>query len=887
MGTGPEQDRPATPPSGAPAPPAHAQGGPPRRSQQPPPPEHAAIAEPNPTNVVAAPAAPAEQAQRRQGAQHTGSAPVPGAPPRPAAGVPRTPPPGAGPPPVFGHPAPGKRSGQWNLPPDRPSNAAPFAWPTGMESAGTSSIGGHLPQRGSQEEGSGPAGDSGRESDSGRGSDGSSGRGTGPGTGRGRRSQRGSQPRSSSRMRLGAGLVEVPRVPYRDPASAVMTTPVVAESKRYCGNCSKPVGRGSNGRPGEPDGVCQDCGSNFSFRPKLRSGDMLAGQYEVLGAVAYGGVGWIYLAKDHNVSERWVVLKGLIDTGDAAAMQAAVAEQQFLAEVEHPNIVKIYNFVQDPDPRSGSQVGYIVMEYVGGQSLRQLALSHLDQAGKVVPLPLAQVIAYGLEVLPALGYLHGAGLLYCDLKPDNVIQTHEQLKLIDLGAVRRMDDMESPIFFTAGYSAPELASDGPSVASDLYTVGRMLAVLSFDFTGYTNSYAHSLPTPRDVPLFALFDSYYRLLRRATHADPDRRFPSAEEMADQLTGVLREVIALSTREPRPGRSTVFGPELRTFGSEVVTVREDRSAAPTPPEWTEVTGALPVPQADPTDPAAGLLGTTSAPGELLDALQSSQFVTPEARFGQVRARIELGQLNAASHDLDDAAAMVADAEGIPADADWRVNWYRGLLALAGRRPRDARPAFEAVYDLVPGELAPKLALAISAEYCGDFFAAARFYELVWRTDRNYVSAAFGLARVYLAQNDRSGALEVLESVPDRSSHYVQAQTAAITVRTRIFAPEQLSEADLVHAANRLERLRLDPERWGQLSLEVLRAAYDWVQAGKPGGDGSGRRVLGCELNDRDLRFGLERGYRSLARLASSTSDRVLLVDRANAVRPRTLT
>lgn len=688
-------------------------------------------------------------------------------------------------------------------------------------------------------------------------------------------------------MRLGAGLVEVPRVPYRDPASAIMVNPEVAESKRFCGNCGTPVGRGTGGQPGSPDGTCQQCGTRFSFRPKLLAGDVLAGQYEVLGCIAYGGVGWIYLAKDHNVSERWVVLKGLIDSGDAAAMQAAVAEQQFLAEVEHPNIVKIYNFVH-PDQGTGSQTGYIVMEYVGGQSLRQLALSNVDSAGKVVSFPLAQVIAYGMEILPALGYLHNVGLLYCDLKPDNVIQTHEQLKLIDLGAVRRMDDMESPIFFTSGYAAPELALQGPSVASDIYTVGRMLAVLSFDFAGYTHKYAHDLPTPKQVPLFALFDSYYRLLRRATHADPDRRFDSAEEMADQLTGVLREVIALSTREPRPGRSTVFGPELRTFGSEVVSVRESRTASPSPPEWTEVIGALPVPQADPTDPAAGLLGTTNAADELLEVLDAAQLVSPEAKLGQVRARIELGQLSTAAHDLEDAAAMVAEAEGVPNPADWRVSWYRGLLALASRRPRDARAAFDAVYDLVPGELAPKLALAVSAEYCGDFFAAARFYELVWRTDRNYVSAAFGLARVYLAQHDRSGALEVLESVPDRSSHYVSAQTAAIAVRTRTLTPAQLTESDLVHAANRLERLRLDPEHRGQLSVEVLQAAHDWVSAGgTPGVDGASRRVLGCELNDRDLRFGLERSYRSLARLASSTSDRIALVDQANAVRPRTLT
>ena len=66
--------------------------------------------------------------------------------------------------------------------------------------------------------------------------------------------------------------------------------------------------------------------------------------------------------------------------------------------------------------------------------------------------------AYALEGLRALGYLHGLGLLYCDFKPDNVIQSEEQLKLIDLGGVRRADDASSAIYGTVGYQAPEIAA---------------------------------------------------------------------------------------------------------------------------------------------------------------------------------------------------------------------------------------------------------------------------------------------------------------------------------------------------------------------------------------------------------------------------------------------
>jgi serine/threonine-protein kinase PknG len=104
-----------------------------------------------------------------------------------------------------------------------------------------------------------------------------------------------------------------------------MTNPLVAENKRFCGACDRPVGRGKDGQPGLVDGFCPHCGTQFSFAPKLEPGEMVAGQYEVLGCLAHGGLGWIYLAMDHNLGKRWVVLKGLLNTGDAAAQEAAVA----------------------------------------------------------------------------------------------------------------------------------------------------------------------------------------------------------------------------------------------------------------------------------------------------------------------------------------------------------------------------------------------------------------------------------------------------------------------------------------------------------------------------------------------------------------------------------
>ncbi|NBE52028.1 serine/threonine protein kinase, partial [Streptomyces boluensis] len=384
----------------------------------------------------------------------------------------------------------------------------------------------------------------------------------------------GSPSGASGRGRLGAGLVEVPEVPRPDPRAMVQENPEVPERKRFCSrsDCGAAVGRSRGERQGRTEGFCTKCGHPYSFVPKLRSGDIVHGQYEVVGALAHGGLGWVYLAVDRAVSDRWVVLKGLLDTGDQDAMAAAISERRFLAEIEHANIVRIYNFVEHLDQRTGSLDGYIVMEYVGGKSLKEIANERRTAEGRRDPLPVEQACAYGIEALEALGHLHSRNLLYCDFKVDNAIQRQDQLKLIDMGAVRRLDDNESAIYGTVGYQAPEVAETGPSVASDLYTVARTLAVLTFDFQGYTNFFVDSLPDPGNIEVFQRYESFYRLLVRATDPDPARRFSSAQEMAEQLTGVLREVVALQSGHPRPALSTLFGPEVKVTDTELFERRD---------------------------------------------------------------------------------------------------------------------------------------------------------------------------------------------------------------------------------------------------------------------------------------------------------------------------
>src|SRR4029077_1263537 len=103
-----------------------------------------------------------------------------------------------------------------------------------------------------------------------------------------------------------------------------------------------PVGRGRDGQPGRREGVCPKDRAPFSFVPRLSPGDLVDRRYEVLGALAHGGLGWIYRARDRNISEsgadRWVVLKGLINTGDPDAIAARAAAAPALGEGHPPRI---------------------------------------------------------------------------------------------------------------------------------------------------------------------------------------------------------------------------------------------------------------------------------------------------------------------------------------------------------------------------------------------------------------------------------------------------------------------------------------------------------------------------------------------------------------------
>ncbi|MGW7533188.1 protein kinase domain-containing protein [Amycolatopsis sp. NPDC054798] len=539
--------------------------------------------------------------------------------------------------------------------------------------------------------------------------------------------------------------VSLPKAAPPDPFDAVLSDAALPERHRFCGECGNPVGRGEAGRPGRVRGYCVHCGTPFVFLPTLEPGTVVAGRYAVLGCLAHGGFSWIYLARDEADNGRFVVLKGLIgerDRGEAlAAAQAAVVPQ--LLELDHPHVVRTLAHVEHPDPETGRLTGYQVMEYVRGISLRTV----LRRAKRLRP---EHVAAYGLQLLDAIGYLHERGLLYVDLKPDNVLQDGDRITLVDLGSVRREDDRESAVVGTPGYQPPqsELSREGLTVRSDLYSIGRTLAELLRACPGPDGGLGREM-------LQALID-------RAT-ADYADRFATAGDMAEQLRGVLRQLLSLRTRVPRPAVSQVFRvpaelaaaglgvPEWRAWGDEPP-LRADEV-----PKYYDVASALP-------------------------------FVLPAAREEVERA------------------------------------WHFALDALDRGGVEAAEEQVRKCARLVSGELAPLLALGLCAEARGARGAAERYYEAVWARDREVVAAAFGLARTRLALGDRVGAAAVLDEVPAASRELgPESGTAARAGAVRALAAagpgDSLPSLDEAAAAwSRLGELDLDEDEQDRLTAVV---------------------------------------------------------------------
>lgn len=167
------------------------------------------------------------------------------------------------------------------------------------------------------------------------------------------------------------------------------------------------------------------------------------------------------------------------------------------------------------------------------------------------------------------------------------------------------------------------------------------------------------------------------------------------------------------------------------------------------------------------------------------------------------------------------------------DWRVDWYLGLAELLEHDYEQAYAYFDAVRHMLPGELAPMLALAATAELIATQAnaskpgraSATQLYAAVWRTDYRMVSAAFGLARQLIEDRRVEEAVQVLDEVPSSSRHYTEARIAAVAALLTATDP---SESIFHDAAARVQDLPASDDRTARLRTATQNLALAWLRA-----------------------------------------------------------
>lgn len=339
---------------------------------------------------------------------------------------------------------------------------------------------------------------------------------------------------------------------------------------------------------------------------------MLNGRYRLLSTLAAGGMATVYKGQD-TLLNRLVAVKILRDryAGDPQFIQRFREEAQAAANLNHPNIVTIYDVGRDM--LAGQERHYIVMELVEGHDLKQALRSNAVSGGG---FPIDEAVSIARQVCEGVGYAHRRGLAHCDLKPQNVLITGDgRVKVTDFGIARaytaslNTGERSDMVWGTPQYYAPEQATGAaPTPASDVYSIGVMLyemlaGRLPFEARdGATLAQMHLTQPP--APLHALNPNVTpqleAIVMRALAKDPAQRFRDADQFARALAAY-----ALQGDEP----TMVNMPAVRPAALAPATAasRANPPAAPAPatkPPPQSVASPAPAPARSPiTDTIPG--------------------------------------------------------------------------------------------------------------------------------------------------------------------------------------------------------------------------------------------------------------------------------------------
>jgi serine/threonine protein kinase len=259
--------------------------------------------------------------------------------------------------------------------------------------------------------------------------------------------------------------------------------------------------------------------------------------YGVVSEIARGGTSTIYLGEDLATGER-VAIKALAPfyLGHHEMAHRLLREYGLANRARHPGLIDIRCAGQ-----TSHGIPYIVMEYLDGESLGALA----DR----LPPPVASITRIAGQIASAVAALHAAGVVHCDIKPDNVFVLHEpgpggwpRVKVLDYGVARLVDDpppAEAAVAGTPAFMAPEQWRGAPTRKSDVYSLGCVLYELITGSPMFSGSlpqlmmaHCERIPEQPSTRCIGLDPELERLVVRALAKDPEMR-PTMNEMDAEL------------------------------------------------------------------------------------------------------------------------------------------------------------------------------------------------------------------------------------------------------------------------------------------------------------------------------------------------------------------
>jgi non-specific serine/threonine protein kinase/serine/threonine-protein kinase len=282
------------------------------------------------------------------------------------------------------------------------------------------------------------------------------------------------------------------------------------------------------------------------------------GVYRIDRLLGEGGMGAVYLA--HREVDGYAMPVALKIIRSAALSEYALTrfrrERQILARLAHPNITKLLDGGVTDDG-----LPYLVTEYIHGVPL--------DEHLRLHALDLPRKLDLFLALCSALSFAHRNLVVHGDLKPGNILVTAEGTpKLLDFGIARLIDPDTAEATATAtfamtpAWASPEqLRGEPPSIASDLYSLGRVFYELlagrpAFEITTRTpQRILEKIQAPPRLPSEvtgqrALAGDLDNIARKAIEAEPHLRYSSAEAFADDIRRYLQS-LPISARRPTPG------------------------------------------------------------------------------------------------------------------------------------------------------------------------------------------------------------------------------------------------------------------------------------------------------------------------------------------------